>query len=436
MGIGLMHLRRGILLNTPHIETASGNIATFETDMVAPLKECVINIEPVQSGSGDPSPDNVRPITGWTELNAWNDPEHGGLVNWNQLASLEPSYWTTYRMSVSVSGTKITGTVTSTSTATIKTFGKAVAKNHKFFVKGIKCKENTIATAIGMYSNSNGNTYSGRSSFLVSDTDDPFNLFLASDDTYYYLRVTASTNAISTNNDLFAIENFQIFDLTEMFGSGNEPATSEEFTTLFYKNYYAYNVGEQTIVSAVNGDPYRSINVEFPVDADTVYGGTLSLNRDGSGTLAAEYVSRTFGRGTSISAVSKNGYARIRLGDYGYIVNGVGISNMFKKFSGSASSMPAGYFNCINSSGYNQSQLNIRCDFESSTITEQDNKYIAFINDMDDAGTPLQVVYKLATPTIYTIPASDMPSVIKTLKGTNNIWADTGSIASVKFWTH
>ena len=29
------------------------------------LKECVVNIEPVQSGSGDPSPDNVRLITGW-----------------------------------------------------------------------------------------------------------------------------------------------------------------------------------------------------------------------------------------------------------------------------------------------------------------------------------------------------------------------------------
>ena len=34
-----------------------------------PLKECVVGIEPVQSGSGDPSPDNVRPISGWTGAN-------------------------------------------------------------------------------------------------------------------------------------------------------------------------------------------------------------------------------------------------------------------------------------------------------------------------------------------------------------------------------
>ncbi|MBQ9720593.1 MAG: hypothetical protein IJV64_07855, partial [Oscillospiraceae bacterium] len=30
------------------------------------LGKCVVNIEPVQSGSGDPSPTNVRPISGWT----------------------------------------------------------------------------------------------------------------------------------------------------------------------------------------------------------------------------------------------------------------------------------------------------------------------------------------------------------------------------------
>lgn len=30
------------------------------------LGKCVVNIEPAQNGSGDPSPTNVRPITGWT----------------------------------------------------------------------------------------------------------------------------------------------------------------------------------------------------------------------------------------------------------------------------------------------------------------------------------------------------------------------------------
>lgn len=32
-----------------------------------PLRSVMVNIEPVQEGEGDPSPENVRPITGWTE---------------------------------------------------------------------------------------------------------------------------------------------------------------------------------------------------------------------------------------------------------------------------------------------------------------------------------------------------------------------------------
>lgn len=42
--------------------------------------------------------------------------------------------------------------------------------------------------------------------------------------------------------------NRQIFDLTAMFGSGNEPSTVEEFEKMFPAEYYPYNAGE--IVSA------------------------------------------------------------------------------------------------------------------------------------------------------------------------------------------
>lgn len=45
MGDSLMQLRRGILLNTPHIATASGDIITFQTDMTAPLKSLSVDAE-------------------------------------------------------------------------------------------------------------------------------------------------------------------------------------------------------------------------------------------------------------------------------------------------------------------------------------------------------------------------------------------------------
>ena len=50
-------------------DTASGAVASFADGANdIPLKSLVVNIDLVQSGSGDPSPDNVRPISGWTGM--------------------------------------------------------------------------------------------------------------------------------------------------------------------------------------------------------------------------------------------------------------------------------------------------------------------------------------------------------------------------------
>ena len=66
--MGLIDIRHRIALNTPHKETASGAIASFSTDLSAPAA-VVADITAVQEGSGDPSPSNVRSISGWTGAN-------------------------------------------------------------------------------------------------------------------------------------------------------------------------------------------------------------------------------------------------------------------------------------------------------------------------------------------------------------------------------
>lgn len=49
--------------------SASGSIASFSGGADGmPLKSCAVSIEPIQEGSGNPSPDNVRPISGRTGL--------------------------------------------------------------------------------------------------------------------------------------------------------------------------------------------------------------------------------------------------------------------------------------------------------------------------------------------------------------------------------
>ena len=51
------------------INTASGSVVTF-TDGAdnVPVKSLVVTIAPVQEGSGDPSPENIRPFDGFTSI--------------------------------------------------------------------------------------------------------------------------------------------------------------------------------------------------------------------------------------------------------------------------------------------------------------------------------------------------------------------------------
>lgn len=70
-------------------DSASGAIASFPdgSDLV-PMQSLTVSIEPKQSGSGTPSPDNVRPISGWDEVeavvcggNVWDEEWESGDIN-------------------------------------------------------------------------------------------------------------------------------------------------------------------------------------------------------------------------------------------------------------------------------------------------------------------------------------------------------------------
>lgn len=52
---------------------ASGPVANFNTNIAAPIRSLRVNMRPIQEGSGDPSPDNVRPITGRESVTVWRE---------------------------------------------------------------------------------------------------------------------------------------------------------------------------------------------------------------------------------------------------------------------------------------------------------------------------------------------------------------------------
>lgn len=69
-----------------------GAIASFNDGQALPLTKLLIDIEPVQTGSGDPSPNNERPIYGWNAAsicidgaNLWDEEwELGGFDTYGQ----------------------------------------------------------------------------------------------------------------------------------------------------------------------------------------------------------------------------------------------------------------------------------------------------------------------------------------------------------------
>lgn len=70
----LMAIRRRLLAAAAavrkilHTVTSTTGLVSFSTNLAEPLEKCECEFSPVQAGTGDPSPDNVRPISGWTGL--------------------------------------------------------------------------------------------------------------------------------------------------------------------------------------------------------------------------------------------------------------------------------------------------------------------------------------------------------------------------------
>ena len=85
--------------------TVSGDIASFRTPSRVPIESLKFHFLPKQEGSGDPSPTNIRPITGWTGLNG----KRAGKNIFN-IVPLEKTYNSTY-VEWTIVGDTITGVV-------------------------------------------------------------------------------------------------------------------------------------------------------------------------------------------------------------------------------------------------------------------------------------------------------------------------------------
>lgn len=108
-------------------QTVSGSIATFEGNGATGIKSLVAEINPIQAGSGTPSPSNPRTISGWTIVHAYRT----GKNLLQNTATTTTKQGLTY--TVNADGTvKVSGTATANSYLNISTsltFSEAVVVN-------------------------------------------------------------------------------------------------------------------------------------------------------------------------------------------------------------------------------------------------------------------------------------------------------------------
>lgn len=120
----------------------------------------------------------------------------------------------------------------------------------------------------------------------------------------------------STPGEGYNIYNFQIFDLTLIYGSGNEPTSVAEFSSDYPLNYYDYNAGElkSNAASAISfRDAANSEVGSFPLNVTSLTSGGTPVFPEG--LRAANYAGTVYDEVSGSSVVVRVGKRAYAAGD-------------------------------------------------------------------------------------------------------------------------
>ena len=328
--------------------TVSGSIVSITDGADRPAVQVISHIEPVQEGSGDPSPDNVRPISGWDNVTAQRTGKN--LAN-------------------------ISETLT--------------------FVQG---STNRIGIPAGSYIVSCTNASTTGEQPPVAEFQDKNGLVVAI--------VSELTRGLAKTVNLDR-------DVAKI---------------VFYANGYSYSNSaghsatiEQFMVSKTEGayEPYQAqtLTADLP---ETVYGGTLDW---GTGVLTSDFVFRALDGSEGWKSIDPDNqvsnFYYLKIEELNTAVAGkhnkcshLGIAEIKLATNNIG-------FNVVNSPSYNMDMMVARPDL---TLFPDVASWKAYLAEQYAAGTPVAIAYKVAEP--YTIQLT--PQQLSTLKGTNNVWSNTG----------
>lgn len=382
-----MFRRRGLLLNTPHIVNESGSIVTFDSSYnKTPIKSLICNIEPIQEGSGDPSPENIRPISGRTEACVTRSGKNlavKGYVNTTTIAGM--------LITPTENGIRITGT--STARRAIDLFTISPMSRHIPFKEGEKISFSCFINGdismtenpfIGYYA---GGQYGGNISQLGTVNN--------------YKYTWAVTNRYALYADSYLRAYIYI------------PANVS----------IDFEIGLQIERGALATDyePYKgnTYSVNWETEAGAVYGGSLDVV---SGKLVVDRAIKEFANASVWGTINT--------------------SNIFRYSN--VTPLPKTVPNTVAVNAISNELSVTRYRYEvmkenypSLSVDETGRMYIAISNDIstkEDLSTwlmanPLQVCYEIAEP--FEIQLT--PQEVKTILGANNIWCDSGDVTA-EYW--
>lgn len=358
-----------------------------------PIRKIVATIEPVQEGTGDPSPDNVRPISGWTGVNIFDNNKN--LYSTEKTTTHRGlTYTTDGKGHLDITGTYSGGTAMSAAVGTSQTAN---------YQSGMTL-QNEMLLKPGTYTLKATRTGAGFAlTVLVGPT-----LGTAYNETHFLFdALTGGTFTITTPEYLSLY------------------TTASELTAQSYTVHYDIQLETGDHATTFEEREYASLPINWESEAGTVYGGTVTLNEDGSADVASNRV---------ITVLDGSGDEDWSNGGYGAPVKWWIPTNLRNLIVIPGQSTPikaiANYLRPLSkNSDWNTNDnyfshatgyLYMKC----STI----GAYANWRNYLSE--NPLTILFKLKTPITHHF--SDIGQ-LKTFLGVNNVWCNTGDITELVY---
>lgn len=217
----------------------------------------------------------------------------GNTVTWNQVINIASSSVQGNASTIQKNGTTVTATGLDTAGVFfgVRLFdGSALTVGHKYLFATYVDASSLVASAESTKYRSvsfgqgglSGNAISGNAStvnsgyikFIYEAQQIPVM-------TGYVNATTPTGVGGSLAGQTFSISNPQLFDLTLMFGAGNEPSTVEEFEAMFPLPYYPYSAPKLLPVD-MRGIETVGFNQHDPSNWEIDPGHGITVNSDGS----------------------------------------------------------------------------------------------------------------------------------------------------------